>query len=169
MKRREAPAAVPNRWPFVTVRVADVSWVAKVPGLPGSRLRLVSDFRDAVNDGNAAHRAAVEAQDAAGVIKGVEAVEAAHGWLLLSTWADPVMELDAAADWRAEKFTGIDAKAQAGLAALVEISEAFGLTWHHVVTVCGELLRLASSGDEPSQADVTEVRFFSTPPSDSAT
>lgn len=167
MKRRDVPIDVPNRWPFLTVGVADAAWVAKVPALPGSRLRVVRDYSAAVSHAQSRFKSDEALDDAGAVV--LDEIAAAHGWVLLTTWADPALELEARTLWDAGGFAGIDAKDKAGLAAIGEIADHFGLSWQHIIAVVAEVLRIVTPGGDPTGAEVAEARIFSSPRSDSLT
>jgi hypothetical protein len=171
MLSRAVPLAPRSGYPFFTLTVGGLTWVARVPPLPGSRMDLLSWYGEQVRQAQAdteAAAACVETEPdraralyAAANRRSVGAV----GWVLLTTWRDPTTALDAEDGWRRGDFKGMDAKIDAGCAAADEIAESASLVFRELVSAAGAILG-ACSGQEPDSTDVAEVKSFSAPPTD---
>lgn len=171
MQPRAVPLPPRSGYPFFTLSVGGLTWVARVPPLPGSRMDLANWYNDrlldAKRDNEAADACVEENQERARALYTAanRCIVGAVGWVLLSTWRDPMTALDAEQAWRDGKFTGMDAKLDAGRAACEEIADAASLAFRELLSASTAILK-ACAGQEPDNTDVAEIKSFSAPPTD---
>jgi hypothetical protein len=167
MRVRAEPIVVPDRWPFFTVGVSGEAWICRAPLLPGERGELVRWFAETAQQ-SANDFALVSDETAdpetriAALGRASSSIEAAVGWVLCATWHDTTRELEASTGWRDGVFTGLDAKAKCGSAAVAEIADALSLTFEDLSRVARRIVDTIQQPG-PSRDDVREVvHFFGT-------
>ena len=186
MKPRTSPVVVRNGWPRFTVDVhRDMPIVFRAFGVSSQAWELsawfgamqahgldgvppaVFQIADAAERGVALAAWLAEAcptpeERAEWTASRILHAEGSIGWVLMDRWADPDLELETWAEWRAGKFTGEDAKITAGAAALREICDGLGIGTKRAESIAVAVLRRMQV-EEPDAEDVAEARVFRGP------
>jgi hypothetical protein len=183
MQPRTTPLEVRPGHPFYVVRCGGRDRVYRVRGTP-TELREMSEWLirapfealQAATDaaakaqalvagkGKRARTAGAAEREAAATharelsTRAARVAEGTTGWVLLWTWSDPEHELTARADWLAGKFKGMDAKVDAGCAAVAELV-ADGMEWDDIEETARALFKCLHT-PRPDATRCAEIRPF---------
>lgn len=154
-----------------TLSVGDFSFLfrRRMPSHDVDIVRRWSTWRTEAADLSERIKALTTAEDAEAVADEIEAMtarlflltEGGPGWVLAATWEDAAYTLEAPGDFPRADLADPDVKLEMGRAVSAELVE-FGLDFHHVLGLAVKVTEvLAGVHNEPTAAEVEEVRFFS--------